>query len=257
MNGSPAWAVERSRLVSGAVLSPPKEGPDVCRVCHGWVRPGYRLCFSCRITMGAVTDPCGRVSVISLYRPGSPLHEILRGYKDEPGAAGASRAERLGALIARHLWENGAAIAPEGWDALAVVPSTAGRPGPHPLEAALATTFLGAQLWPGLLAPGPVGADHRRADDRAFSVTADVRGARLVVVDDTWTTGARAQSAASALQRAGASVETVVVAGRVVTPISGAPTGAWWRRHGPAAAKFRKAPAQENRLSSPTGRPDA
>jgi adenine/guanine phosphoribosyltransferase-like PRPP-binding protein len=62
-------------------------------------------------------------------------------------------------------------------------------------------------------------------------VGVDVAGSRLVLVDDTWTTGARAQSAASALAAGGAEVEAVVVLGRVVTPVAGAPTGGWWERH--------------------------
>ena len=251
--GTPAWAVDRSDKLASWLVEPPRFGPDVCRICHGWVRPGYSICFVCRMTRAAVAHPCDRVSVISLYRPGTTLHQILRGYKDESGPAQDVRRGHVAGLIARHLWEHGSEIAPSGWNALVVVPSSSGRIGPHPLEVALAGTFLGAQVWPELLVAGPVPAGHRRAEERGFVVNpgADagtLAGSRLVVVDDTWTTGARAQSAASVLRGAGASVEAIVALGRVVTPVVDAPSGRWWLRHASARA-------QEKALSSPTPTP--
>jgi adenine/guanine phosphoribosyltransferase-like PRPP-binding protein len=59
---------------------------------------------------------------------------------------------------------------------------------------------------------------HNVACDSGFVASPDVRGTRVLVVDDTFTTGARAQSAASALQLAGARVIAVVAIGRVIDP---------------------------------------
>lgn len=233
MRGSPAWAVRESELVAPALLAPPPDGPDVCAVCHGWARPGYSVCFACRLTLGSVRHPCRRVAAVSLYRPGGTLHHLLRGYKDGTGAAADVEGDRVAGVLARFLWERGPELCPDGWDAVIVVPSTrpSRRSGPHPLELLLARTFLAPQVWSGVLRAGTCAADHRRAADDAFVVTGDVDGAHLLLVDDTWTTGARAQSAASALGSAGASVEGIVVVGRVVTPVPGAPTGRWWRDH--------------------------
>jgi orotate phosphoribosyltransferase-like protein len=44
-----------------------------------------------------------------------------------------------------------------------------------------------------VLRRGPSQIDHRHADDHGFLVGADVRGARILLVDDTLTTGARAE----------------------------------------------------------------
>jgi len=258
--GTPAWAVERGGIAGNMCVPAPVGGTDVCGVCHGWARPGYPVCFACRLTMSAVARPCRRVSVVSLYRPDTPMHRLLRGYKD----GGRGGADHLAGLLARHLWEHGAEIAPAGWDALVVVPSTSGRPAPHPLEQVLGATFLAGQVWSGLLTAGPEAVDHRRAHDRAFRISPEVaveelRGARLVVLDDTWTTGARAQSAASALESAGASVEAIVVVGRVISPVAGAPTGRWWGRHaGPPDQEKpdQEKPDQEKRASSPIRRPE-
>jgi len=47
-----------------------------------------------------------------------------------------------------------------------------------------------------------------------FVVTAPIEGRSVLLIDDTWTTGASAQSAAAALKAAGASATAAVVIGR-------------------------------------------
>jgi orotate phosphoribosyltransferase len=49
-------------------------------------------------------------------------------------------------------------------------------------------------------------------------VITDVEGASILLVDDTFTSGARAQSAASALQLAGADVVAILTIGRYIKP---------------------------------------
>ncbi|GAB3940964.1 hypothetical protein GCM10029976_059470 [Kribbella albertanoniae] len=95
----------------------------------------------------------------------------------------------------------------------AVVPSTRGRTGIHPLQALLA---------PGLSLPFlavAIGA-HHPPDDRTFQpdrfVAPPVDGARVLLLDDTWTTGSRAQSLAHALKVSGAQAVVTVVLGRHV-----------------------------------------
>jgi hypothetical protein len=57
---------------------------------------------------------------------------------------------------------------------------------------------------------------------RAFAVPPTLRcrvtGKRLVLLDDTYVSGARSQSAAAALRRAGAASVVVVALGRVLRP---------------------------------------
>ena len=117
---------------------------------------------------------------------------------------------------------------------LTAVPSSEGRPGPHPLERAMALVPWLSRRHRRVLAPGPAALAHRVASDRGFTVIAPVRDIRVVVVDDVLATGARAQSAASALARAGATVVAVVPLARMVAG-PGAPsfeTRAWgtWSR---------------------------
>ncbi len=61
-----------------------------------------------------------------------------------------------------------------------------------------------------------------RPDTRAFAVHPAARplleGARVLLLDDTYVSGARAQSAAAALRLAGAASVVVVALGRVLRP---------------------------------------
>ena len=253
MEGTIAWAVRTAASLTALAPEAPKPGPDVCSVCRGWCRPGYGTCYPCALTMSQVTHPCGRVAVNCVYRAGAPMHTLLRDYKDGTARTRAVLGERVAALAARFLWRTGPRLAPAGWDAVAVIPSTAGREGPHPLESALArSAWLAPQLAPGLLEPGPGAgrASHRRAGDAVFSVAAGPAGAgpapldgtRILLVDDTWTTGARAQSAASALTTAGAAVAGIAVLGRIVTARPGLPSGAWWEEHCGPVRRTARAP---------------
>jgi hypothetical protein len=168
----------------------------------------------------------------------SPLNRCLRAYKDdaEPEARWGGTVV-VAALLARFLHDHAACLAgdPRPWDFLTTVPSSEGRPGPHPLERAVSLVPWLARRHRRVLAPGNLALAHRVAADGGFDVVAPVRGRRIVVVDDVLATGARAQSAASALALAGATVVAVVPLARMVAG-PGAPSfeaaawAAWSRR---------------------------
>jgi hypothetical protein len=95
-----------------------------------------------------------------------------------------------------------------------VVPSGRGRAGPHPLQA-LAAPYL-ALPWVGLR-PRPGGDPWARSlDADRFRAGHEALGAEVLLLDDTWASGASAQSAAVALKQAGARTVAVVVIGRHV-----------------------------------------
>jgi hypothetical protein len=99
-------------------------------------------------------------------------------------------------------------------DRLAVVPTGAGRPGPHPLLR-LVSPYLRLPGCPLALRPGRQGRD---LDPDRFQVLARPAGAGVLLLDDTWVSGASAQSAAAALKLAGARYVAVVVLGRHLNP---------------------------------------
>ena len=199
----------------------PKAGVGVCDVCHGAPRTGYARCYSCVDTMRQVERPVGLVVPVSLSEVNGQLHHVLRSYKqDDVSPAFRDRCSlQIAALLHRFLRDHGDCIrraADDTWDHVTVVPSTRGRVGTHPLETAINRSPLLRPQYRSLLGPGACPSDHNLASDEAFAITDDVEGMRVLLVDDTFTSGARAQSAASSLQRAGARVVAIVPVARVV-----------------------------------------
>ena len=198
-------------------------GPGVCDVCHGAPNAGWPRCWSCAQTVRQVSHPIELVVPISLTELPGQLHHVLRSYKrdDYPASVRDGFRQQVSALLARFLWKHGhcvQTVAAEDWDCLTIVPSSQGRAGDHPLEGAIRLFPSLRDQYRALLTPGTERADHNRASDFAYAVTEDVSGLRVLLVDDTFTSGARAQSAASALQLAGARVVAMVPIGRVIRP---------------------------------------
>jgi len=209
----------------------------VCRLPAPWSRPRRRSagellggwlgtdrpCRSCRavsLQLGGDLVPVAPVSIgWADGGNGSGLYSVLRRYKWHE-TAGHLRpfrevvAAALAGFLARHA---ACIIAARGtWDVVTHVPSTSGRPGLHPLERTLRSSMLLSVRQRSLLAPGTARLDHHIASPDGFRVTARVDGLRVLVVDDTYVSGARAQSAAASLRAAGAHVVSIVALCRVM-----------------------------------------
>jgi phosphoribosylpyrophosphate synthetase len=158
---------------------------------------------------------------------------MLRGYKDDWSAPARRQLRaQTAALFGRFIADHGNCVreaAGSDWDAITVVPSSRGRSGQHPLEQALELLEWNQRIVT-TLGPGPAPIDHNNAADDGYEVIRQVRSTRLPLVDDTLTSGARLQSAASALQLEGAEVVAAVVIGRFVNPEFNEPTAQLWAR---------------------------
>ncbi|MET8156921.1 phosphoribosyltransferase [Sphaerisporangium sp. NPDC005289] len=103
------------------------------------------------------------------------------------------------------------------WSHVAVVPSTKGRSGEHPLRA-----LLGDRVglpWVDLTVNPGISPDVRQFRKDWFKVPGeDVKGAHVLLLDDTWTTGSRVQSVSYALKAAGAARVAAIVLGRHANP---------------------------------------
>jgi hypothetical protein len=191
--------------------------PD-CEVCRGPVRPGFPRCYQCGrhelLGHGLLADA---VVPISYAIKGSAFAGHLWRYKAWPAPAVSARASLLALLLA-YLTDHGpcvwrhAGMPPPA--RLAVVPTGVGRPGPHPLLG-LILPYLRLPACPLAIRPGRQGRDLDLDRFRPGPVPA---GASVLLMDDTWVSGASAQSAAAALKRAGARHVAVVVLGRHVNP---------------------------------------
>lgn len=209
----------------------PTVGPGVCDVCRGAPGTGFARCYSCAQTTGQVTHEIELVLPISLAVKTEQFYYVLKAYKGYY----ASEAHRLqmAGLFARFLARHRPCIVQEAghdWDVITIVPSSGERHGPHPLEAALTrVTAIRAEYQP-LLVKGTAPITHNHANDDGYAVAPDVNvaGRNVLLVDDTLTSGARVQSAASRLQLAGARVVATVVAARIMTPDFNPQSRALW-----------------------------
>jgi predicted amidophosphoribosyltransferase len=212
----------------------------VCAVCRGAAASGLGTCWSCRVVRRQLGTELTPVVPISLFSPGSPLHELLVGYKAAPSPTArrerqASLARLVGGFFDLHLGCLVGEVLEGDLATLAVpVPSSSEqRPswgGQHPLVGLLRSA-VAAQ--PDLcVAPvivkGTETLGHLRASARGFRPVVSVAGRRVLVLDDTYTSGARSQSAAAALSGAGADVIAIVPIGRLIHPEYNEATGALW-----------------------------
>ncbi len=144
----------------------------------------------------------------------SQLYQALRDYKGYRDDVATRHRRRLAGLIGVFLEHHARCLAPFDFDAITVVPSRSGRTGVHPLIEVLRTI---EELPPveELLQPGRGAIARSFAAPDAFLCSRDLDGQRILLVDNTYTTGAHMQSAAHALRGAGASLRLLAI-GRMI-----------------------------------------
>jgi len=221
---APAWDILRARVRAATAGLPavPEPGPEVCTCCHGPSGHSFARCFHCCLheesAPGLLADV---VAPVACAPKGSRLATDLWLYKSgRPGAREAG--ETLLAMLLVFLREEG----PRVWQqagipapaCVCVIPSGRGRPGPHPLEVLVRGRLT--LPWVPLLARPGADAWGRVLDPVRFCAPGSVAGRAVLLLDDTWTSGGTAQSAAVALNRAGARSLAVVVVGRHLPAIT-------------------------------------
>ncbi|WP_434452037.1 ComF family protein [Lentzea sp. E54] len=138
------------------------------------------------------------------------LARVLSQYKNSQSAEVRRQfTNELAYVLATFLARHGDCLS--DFDLVTVVPSSQGRTPPL-------VDVLGRRI--GLTSRRFAEAlmtsckNDRRMRPHCYDVTADVRGRSVLLVDDTWTSGASVQSAAVALKRAGAGHVAGLVIGR-------------------------------------------
>lgn len=206
--------VELTALYGNFMLAP-QRGRDVCDTCFNLTR-GFERCYACSHGKPWLDV----VAPISYSIAREQLHHALAMYKRAGGPAGRRLTIELAAVLWRHLAGHESCVAraarTERFDLVATVPSSdPRRDAHHPLR----------EIVGGLV--GPTRGRHERLLTRSaepagarefhrdkYRANRSLSGQAVLLIDDTWTTGANAQSAACALKAAGARTVACMVIGR-------------------------------------------
>ena len=206
---------ELSALYENVLLGP-RRGPDVCGTCFNFTA-GYARCWAC----AHVHPTLDAVAPISYSIAREQLHHALASYKRLDGDPARHLTAILAAILWRFLSEHETCIAraaadTDRFDLVTTVPSgDPTRDERHPLR-----TIVGDLVGPTrerhqrLLRRTPAQTSPRTFSTAKFEATTHLNHESVLLIDDTWTTGASAQSAAAALKAAGAERIAAVVIGR-------------------------------------------
>lgn len=228
------------------LVEPPRPGPGVCSACRTWSDTGLETCSNCGESLAALGAPALQLSVVTLYRKPSQLRDWLTGYKgsaDGTEPADPDCVPPVRALAGRFLLEHGQALALRlgGLDGIVVVPST-DRVLPHPFSRVLASLDLDVPLLPWLVR-GPGNLGFRRPVPDGYVASASAEPARVLIADDVYTTGARANSAGHALRAAGVTVAGVLILARRVNTVYDERAQTMWDRQSARPFDWSTSPA--------------
>ena len=198
-------------------MLPPRRGPGVCTSCFN-LTDGYDRCYACtrRENVVAAMVP------VSYSVAHEQLHHALASYKRLTGTAGRRLAVQLAAVLWRFLSRHEDCLAraagAKAFPFVTTVPSgDVERDDCHSLrwivgEAVGATRARHERLLRRSAIPVP----PRAFAPEKYDAHRPLSGEPVLLVDDTWTTGGNAQSAAASLLAAGSGPVAVVVIGRHV-----------------------------------------
>lgn len=219
INDSPHNAI--AGLAAVPLVNVVRQPMETCRVCAAPVRH-FELCWRCREhqRLSGLADV---VAPLAYAVGGAQTAAVLSSYKNHPVRVERDRCAlivraMLGAAVLFHERCFGA-VTGAHVSVRTVIPSLTFRSGVHPLASTAESIGVLTDL---ALMPGCDAWCDRRVRTEKFGVNSStpVEGRHVLVLDDVWTTGSNAQSAALALRRAGAAVVSVLVIGRWLSPAS-------------------------------------
>lgn len=225
MTSAPTIA-DLSDRYANFMINPATAGPGVCSVCRTFCSESFDTCWTC----GHQPQNLDVMVPITYSVNLEQMHTALRGYKDGWGGNQSDRLRnKFTSELAAVLWrfldlhENciATAVGRSGFHVVTSVPSST-------VERDESQWRLRWMLEKGcrrtearfarLLKPTPIASQAKVYHPRRYELTRSVAGKDVLLVDDTWTQGRSAQSAAFALKDAGASSVALVVLGRHIDP---------------------------------------
>lgn len=211
-----ASARELSDLYGSFMLAP-RAHPGVCSTCFN-LTDGYERCYACANQPNLIDV----VAPISYSVAHEQLHHALASYKRLSGEVARRLGIQLAAVLWRYLEAHEDCVARvagvRAFPIVTTVPSTdRARDSDHPLRWIVAEVVGPTRdRHERLLRRSEGEADPHEFNAEKFVAMRPLNGDPVLLIDDTWTTGANAQSAAAALRAAGAGSIAAVVIGRHV-----------------------------------------
>ena len=186
---------------------------------------GYERCFRCyrHHTIAGIADVVVPLTY-GIERTQAGI--LLRHYKDDVSAeARAQHGRLIRRLLYLAIMKHQKCIEKRVGTSITMgvtVPSLNRRPGVHPFTA-IAQAMKAVDDNRLALVPAPGAIKERVVSASQFEVVPNrgLSGRHILVLDDTWTTGSNAQSAALTLRHAGAEHVSVMVVGRWLSPTYG------------------------------------
>jgi predicted amidophosphoribosyltransferase len=200
-----------------AFMLGPRRGLGVCDTCFN-LTDGYDECFACS-RLPSILDA---VVPISYSVAREQLHHALASYKRLDGDVARRLGLQLAAVLWQHLVAHEACIAraagADKFELVATIPSGDRlRDDSHPLHWIVSEAIGPTRdRYARLLRRSATHVEHRAFDAAKFEAAQRLGGHSVLLIDDTWTSGANAQSAAAALKSAGAGPVAALVIGRHV-----------------------------------------
>lgn len=195
-------------------------GPGVCSICHTFIDPEYTICYPCR----SQPNHLDAVVPITYSENLGQMHTALRNYKDGHLTVQNYALPRLTGILWRFAAAHEDCVARAsgvaGFDVVATVPSstTAGDDQRANLRTMVEWSDPLKDRFLRVLRATGEGEPGRSYDESRYVAPERLDGMNVLVIDDTWTAGGHAQSAAHALRAAGADHVGAIVIGRHVSP---------------------------------------
>lgn len=187
-----------------------------CARCFTPTVPGP-LCPPCRIDVahGRGPDLLGFMTYAGYIEPIAQSGRVMRAYKSSAVVRGAAHRDvtLLTALGVLAHTECAGQIVGTGVTAWATVPSLPPKVGQHPLNEIVHGLAKRGAIEVAL-AGSPTSVPRTYNREHFQVTTANAHGHHVLLIDDTWTSGAHAQSAVAALRSAGAARVSVLVLAR-------------------------------------------
>jgi hypothetical protein len=211
-------------------------GEGTCQRCFT-PTAAVPLCARCRQakSLHATPDLLGVLTYAGYLDPIAQSGRVMRGYKNTAFGGSGSYKQTVSLLAALglvgHIRCPGRMLGTpvSAWATVSSLPARP-SPGAHPLH-----QIVSSLAKPGsievVLTPTPELVNPRDVSASHYAASAEADGRHVLIIDDTWTGGGHATSAALAAQAAGASHVSVLVLARWLAIGWEATTPTWARRH--------------------------